>query len=431
MIIYIIIIDVRNNNYLLLNLKNNDRIITINEEEVIVIENQDEIDEQKKKYYNFISYISKTGNVLIPYNKKDTIYIIEGYRIYDYFSKDVIYNGSNIYDLIRYCANSQITIPNENQQIFIDKLIEEIKQIIIDRENFIDIIAKEVFGDNYYFNKEGKYIVFLFPEIIIQNSQKQSHTIKELYIIITFKNNYLIKDILGTRGQINSQEKRNDYLHSHLNRYEGSFCLGASLIRELKYELREEFNNESFESLIYHLESLAEWESLEGTPYRRIRDIKPINNYEYLSTYSTSNLQFKIETLLNYIKNKYKNISIDNFISSKKRNGILYQDFTLSNINNELLYELGIAKVVINNNYEYLYSHFISNIIINDSNSQINRKKLHISNEYKYKDEYITTYLDDSSIKKNNIKQEDVQGVPSKKEIELIENYINNLVYGI
>jgi hypothetical protein len=137
---------------------------------------------------------------------------------------------------------------------------------------------------------ELKGIIVRFPEVTIRNSQRRSHNIKELFIRTRFRsyNNRLgIEGVYGTRTTLTFAEHNSRYLHSHLNRmriepankyfYFGRFCTGSGSINIAIADLNSQgFSADRYISYLLNLDTLASWESLEGVPYIKIRDINSL-----------------------------------------------------------------------------------------------------------------------------------------------------------
>ena len=387
--------------------------------------NQDEL--KSKSYIKFseiFNYLITNNNYLYSSLKKN-IYIINK-NIIDAVTHKIKFYCNNLHDIFSVYINNNLIIPSIDDINNIDNIIKEAKERFAKRFIVIENIAKEVYEDNYYFNKENLYLVVFFPEITIRNSKNNTHIIRELYIIIKFREDGTIESIKGTRGLVSDDERRADYIHSHLNRYEGDFCLGSSLVAELKAELSDEFNEDNFETLLYHLESLASWESVEGTPYRHMTSITrsstSSNLYRIIAETTIRNLS---NNILKYIKNTD---SIDNFLNKTIRFGIPYYEISIEKINPDTLYELGFKKVFIDNNVEIIYDSYIKDHKTNDDGSIIKKTSIHKSQNYKYKDVFINTF---SYSNNQPVNLDNINIIPSKQEIEKVEYYINNLIYGI
>lgn len=148
-------------------------------------------------------------------------------------------------------------------------------------------LFEEVFPEYYDIQSEnGKMIIIVhFPELNLTNTDRSKHYIKDLYIKFTFKETGAVENMWGIRGSITKGEHDFHYGHSHLS-YGASahsagteftwnnFCLGESEFAVVYREIVRNFNINKFRRFIYQLPTYLGWESLEGGPHRRIRDIK-------------------------------------------------------------------------------------------------------------------------------------------------------------
>lgn len=123
-----------------------------------------------------------------------------------------------------------------------------------------------------------------FPEVEITNSQNASTTIYNLFVEIPLNvnsNNVSFRDssIYGFRTSYNYEQLNSNYIHSHLSslgpdfKYPNSFCLGSGPIHASIITMKNEPNEEEFMFFLMQLNEFIKWESLEGVPYRYIRNI--------------------------------------------------------------------------------------------------------------------------------------------------------------
>lgn len=143
----------------------------------------------------------------------------------------------------------------------------------------------------YLFNRleiTRVYIIIHFPEITISNSSDEQLTIKNLYVRVPIELDYseeqniIFSTIQGTRSTMSPAEVFSVYQHSHLQGVDvkygydmdfQDFCTGSADINIITAELNSGYDVDILESLLYQIDTLIRWESLEGTPYRYIRNV--------------------------------------------------------------------------------------------------------------------------------------------------------------
>lgn len=128
-------------------------------------------------------------------------------------------------------------------------------------------------------------ILIHFPEVLIQNNRNESHTCKDIFIRLTF--GYLSYkltqfEIAKTTYHINEYESR--YLHSHVNggnvgTYNSSCCFGSTEISNVREKLKSQYSAFLFERFLGLIPVWLSHESLEGTPYIYMKDVKAKDRY--------------------------------------------------------------------------------------------------------------------------------------------------------
>lgn len=157
---------------------------------------------------------------------------------------------------------------------------------------FVDIF-EDKYKDNWdlHFHKttEGDFkVIFIvrYPEITITNSEGATHYIKELLVAhpLIWKNDHLYTGaVRGTRLCKNKYEIKRGYQQSHLPNtstwlndpfYFSSFCLGSDtdVVRMLA-EFEFEMDWDRYELYLFCIDSMLSWESLEGVPHSKMKDI--------------------------------------------------------------------------------------------------------------------------------------------------------------
>lgn len=238
---------------------------------------------------------------------------------------------SNFYDKL---MNNKIAFiqefrnsEGENETRFRDYSGKEI-EIANQFDNILTILNEKYIENwdiHYELSQENKilpYIVLRYPEVILENQHGKSHTIKEIYLYLPLivNNNFqlIVTDIRSNRFEYTIEEWFSGYRHSHLPSrpsakiaigmyYASSFCMGNgtdldNLISEVFLDSEYTFNPLAFETLLYNIDSLLEWESEEGVPYIRI------------STISLSNSENQRTIPKEFYENKYENYIEDMII---------------------------------------------------------------------------------------------------------------------
>lgn len=150
-------------------------------------------------------------------------------------------------------------------------------------------IAKDIYGEDRVdivkITESEFQIIVLFPEIRINNSRRNTHIIKDLYVKIDI--NMVLGarvgdrvsniSLYGRRGMLSDEEYRSNYGHSHfsgngIERW-SDFCLGSSDFSMIVHTMKFSLTEEDWMLLFLSLENYVSWESLEGGPYRKIAEI--------------------------------------------------------------------------------------------------------------------------------------------------------------
>jgi len=158
--------------------------------------------------------------------------------------------------------------------------------------HFTTEIAENYAGYDYTIVHNQKQYIFevivKFPEVTITNSVGFKHNIKDLYVKIQFVycdeiDNFVPFNIGGTRGKVTDIEAYCSYMHSHLQFMVGAFypfCIGdrESAFGSIMMECSDNLTKENFQALMYSVETLAGWESLEGVPFYKISGLNAAND---------------------------------------------------------------------------------------------------------------------------------------------------------
>lgn len=230
----------------------------------------------------------------------------------------------------------------------IDSMITVLNRVYEDKWDFhLEPIFE---GDYFLYYKIS--VVIHYPEFIIENSDGRQHTIKDLLVTFDIQNNgddeYHIYNLHGTRGFMSYAEWFVGYRHSHLTSNKptsfndvfitGSFCTGSGEINDVMATLWENgYSEEHFEMFLHTLNTVAEWESLEGIPYIKMESIT-IGKKQNLSDVSDSSVKLYYD----YIFNALSDVDFD-FVFSDNRYKIKQNE----------KYENIIKNIIINNMQSY------------------------------------------------------------------------------
>ena len=134
-------------------------------------------------------------------------------------------------------------------------------------------------------------IYILFDVINITNSNGDEHIIRDLLMRLsilsdnTEEQGFGLYNISGTRLTMTKEEITSNYLHSHLSSVNidsqdrrnftfQSFCTGSGEINSYMDKFNTTKNLPNITDLLLQLYTLVSWESLEGTPYMNMEDIR-------------------------------------------------------------------------------------------------------------------------------------------------------------
>lgn len=218
------------------------------------------------KIQNYINSVRIAG---LTRNREWLKKLIDRGRIY-YYSN----NGCRILQVINY------TIFTE--QLF--ELITVFERKFEDKWD-IHLTNTKINNRNYY---EISFIMH-YPKLEITNSVEQSRELTDLIAVLpvaySVDNNCIYtRRVQGTRVTLLQDEWDKGYMHSHLPAISkitnfsqclitNDFCIGSEDLSELDIELSTEFDSDKFELMLYTIDSLVAWESLEGGPHIKIESI--------------------------------------------------------------------------------------------------------------------------------------------------------------
>lgn len=149
-------------------------------------------------------------------------------------------------------------------------------------------IANKIFKEAFYdfdiiFSKEDSLlsIVFHYPEIELENSVSDKHSIYNMYVIGEFiiaENGIQFHYLKGIRTTFTLAEIHSEYSHSHLKsdiKRVQKFCLGTRTpldnLRKIYFNVLPNTSDERIEDYFFeymiNVENYINWESQEGGPY--------------------------------------------------------------------------------------------------------------------------------------------------------------------
>lgn len=132
-------------------------------------------------------------------------------------------------------------------------------------------------------------VLLYFPEILIRNSRKDSHLIKDLFIRLVFEVPHpRMSAIQIRRSTFTYAEFCSSYLHSHSNpgqsrlltNWSDSFCWGGTPAGSHKTLLQAKYDTLNYQNFLGLLKNWLHWESIEGGPYFYMNTIA-ITNQPY------------------------------------------------------------------------------------------------------------------------------------------------------
>lgn len=218
-------------------------------------------------------------------------------------------------------------------------------------------------AQNFYNINNGSLpcVIVKFPKLTVLNSRGASHTITNLFALITLGYDGILRDIQCVRSTLTKAEYSSGYVFSHANvdrsNIFGKFsnlCFGSGEIADYRDALlhRDVLNNKALWGMLPdNLFRYFSWESLEGRPWKEFANVSsgrrielPINtiNCCLSKTESFSTVDFGCKQckkfLHNFINKNYKKILVN--IPIQYKNGKYY--ISKSNYP-ELLYNIAIS----------------------------------------------------------------------------------------
>lgn len=265
----------------------------------------------------FTRYLYKSLQQSRPKNKK-------------WISKFILKESTKIF-LDNYVLTSETPV---KKRLYVRRICETIDAFNAKYGEDWDIIISPINIDMY---KIG--FIHIFKEVTIINSQHLSHKIKDLVIVMEWRcpnSNTSIKNMrfrmTGSRMYLSPKEIASGYQHSHLSRWSPSenisnltytlfdthnFCLGSeSETANVLDDLMADYHPEKIQLFLYLLDSYVSWESLEGGPYVKIRDLSNLKKKVYNVKNDSCERIFRY--ILSYTEEYNYPLDVDFYIQDNK-----------------------------------------------------------------------------------------------------------------
>jgi hypothetical protein len=197
--------------------------------------------------------------------------------------------------------------------------------------NLFDAKYKDLYdlGFTYDGFRFYPYFKVFYPEFTITNSHGDSHKIKDLVIVhrIAYNSNneghIYTKRPFGGRFSLTKLEIASSYQQSHLPGISDwnkrpfdttRFCVGGDTdVSRMIAEFEVEMDWDRYELYLFCIDSMITWESLEGVPYRKIKDIKNALNNKVNSVTASD-----VSTLVSKILNDKIPLDVDFYIEKRR-----------------------------------------------------------------------------------------------------------------
>lgn len=191
------------------------------------------------------------------------------------------------------------------------KLLSMYEDIIQKCDTFDDAINEILSRHSEGLNTPAFTIIIYRPEVIIQNEVEETHTIKDLYIKLTFNNLMLsIEGVRMNRGTYSYIEACKGYIHSHCHSnldLSGEFrtcCLGKTALSTVISTMKSIWEPGFTEVLPVLLDQYIHVESVSGGPYQHMADlnIKKSDRLIYTQYLNTSDASVRIQNIKYLVK---------------------------------------------------------------------------------------------------------------------------------
>jgi len=211
-------------------------------------------------------------------------------KVFNFLYKELFVPKANVtsviesqeeYDAIRELIHSVSAdpVPQDFIKTLCDSRQKQAREAL---EEFYDTSwdLNEIPNQVYKNEPISKYsAIIYFDKFTLSNSNKQTHDITDLYIVLYF-DKYMnhTSSIWGHRGTVSFKEANVGYRHSHLvsrnHNAPTAFCLGDNTIMSnLCHSIRNKWDIVTFKKILVNLYSYSAWESIEGGPYMKMENI--------------------------------------------------------------------------------------------------------------------------------------------------------------
>lgn len=246
-----------------------------------------------------------------------------------------------ISDISSYATEESILATKKEKAAKAKVLKEKLKYLVYKGRDVLTL-AIDIFGeervDYEQHSKTSFDIIIKFPEINIENSRGEKHTVKNLLFKfhITINSARLEQEegykasiqITGCRLSVSLKEFESNYRWSHLRTGKAGwadFCLGSSDFRIMIENVQTELTEDSWIGMFLGVEPYLKWESLEGGPHIKMQNIA------YANTLDSSKLQKELASIISGIPR-----SCWEYINGPKINTYHPDVFDYMNINSSI-----------------------------------------------------------------------------------------------
>lgn len=294
-------------------------------------------------------------------------------------------------------------------------------------------ILYDMFGEenvDFGFDTVGTpCITIKFSEITIRNNSFK-HLIKDMYVRILLDR--FQPKLQGWRGTKSIFEHLASYSHSHLPRGGSSFndfCLGASEFRTIFKNFKN--STDSFTLFCLSLPQFLAWESIQGVPYIKMREVKK----QELAYFSFKKRIFELDldyVVTNFAKRNHEDFDIifENGDLKIKKN-----EYYTEILKDYLISLLGKETNVIENLFGYLVEDTFYSLaeigessvaIVNNTVPTVNNNSIVFKNKVvELKIEKIDSELSSIKTKVDNYQDLDLNPVIIDRITKKIENLLN------